>query len=125
MVFYKMAHLGIFFFPFLFRATPVAYGSSQATGLIRAAATGLPNCHSNARSEPCLKPTPKLTAMPIPSPLNEARGFNPHPYGYQSESFLLSHNRNFSPWKILRIIYTSYYYSHILWLRMTKMQHQR
>lgn len=39
-----------FFFFLLFRATPVAYGSSQARGRIGAAAAGLCHSHSNARS---------------------------------------------------------------------------
>ena len=42
-----------FFFSFvfcLFRATPTAYGVSQARGLIRATAAGLHQSHSNARS---------------------------------------------------------------------------
>ena len=52
------------FFPFLlFRAAPAAYGGSQATGYIRAAAAGLQHSHSqshsNARSEPRLRPTPQ------------------------------------------------------------------
>ena len=34
----------------LFRATPEAYGGSQARGLIGATATGLRHSHSNARS---------------------------------------------------------------------------
>ena len=46
-----------------FRATPVAHGVSQARGLIRAVAAGLCQSHSNARSEPRLRPTPQLTAM--------------------------------------------------------------
>ena len=41
-------------FPFfvfcLLRAAPVAYGGSQARGLIRAVATGLHHSHSNAAS---------------------------------------------------------------------------
>jgi len=41
----------------------VAYGGSQARGLIRAIAAGLHHSHSNARSEPCLPPTPQITAM--------------------------------------------------------------
>ena len=41
----------------LFRATTAAYGSSQARGLIGAAAEGLCLSHSNTRSEPCLQPT--------------------------------------------------------------------
>ena len=54
------------FCPFAFsRATPVAYGGSQA-GLIRAVATSLHHSHSNEGSEPHLRPTPQLTAMPDP-----------------------------------------------------------
>ena len=58
-----------FFFFSLFAiswAAPVAYGSSQARGLIGAVATGLHQSHSNAGSEPRLQPTPQLTAMPDP-----------------------------------------------------------
>ena len=40
------------FFLFLFLAAPVAYGSSQARGQIRAAAAGLHHSHSNTRSKP-------------------------------------------------------------------------
>ena len=41
----------IFFLSFcLFRATPTTYGGSQARGLIRAVAAGLPHSHSKARS---------------------------------------------------------------------------
>ena len=36
-----------FLFSYLFRAAPVAYGSSQARGPIGAAATGLYHSHSN------------------------------------------------------------------------------
>ena len=50
----------------LFRAAPAAYGGSQAKGRIGAAAAGLRHSHSNARSEPCLQPTPQLTATPDP-----------------------------------------------------------
>ena len=53
-------------FFFLFRAVPVAYGNSQATGPIRAAAAGLQHSHSNAGSEPHLWPTPWLMVMPDP-----------------------------------------------------------
>ena len=48
----------------LVRAAPVAYGNSQARGLIGAAAAGL--CHSNAGSKPHLQPTLQLMAMPDP-----------------------------------------------------------
>ena len=58
------AHFSIGFSPFLFfffwflRDTPAAYGGSQTTGLIGAAAAGLHHSHGNIRSEPCLQPTP-------------------------------------------------------------------
>ena len=57
----------IFFFFFgLFRAAPTAHRGSQARGQIRAIAAGLYHSHSNARSEPCLRPTPQLKAIPDP-----------------------------------------------------------
>ena len=40
------------------RAAAMAYGGSQARGLIGAVATGLHHSHSNAGSEPHLQPTP-------------------------------------------------------------------
>ena len=49
-----------------FRAAPVAYGDSQARGLIGAVAAGLHHSHSNTRSEPHLQPTPLLKATPDP-----------------------------------------------------------
>ena len=42
----------------------MAYGGSQARGLIRAEAAGLQHNHSNAGFEPHLQPTPQLTATP-------------------------------------------------------------
>ena len=47
-------------FFFLFSATPAAYGSSQASGQIRASVAGLHHSHSNAASELHLQPTPQL-----------------------------------------------------------------
>ena len=44
----------------------MAYGGSQARGLIGAVAAGLRQSHSNVGSEPDLRPTPQLTAMPGP-----------------------------------------------------------
>ena len=41
----------------------MAYGCSQARGLIGAVAAGLCHSHSNTGSEPCLRPTPQLIAM--------------------------------------------------------------
>ena len=46
----------------LFRATPVAYGGSQARGQIRTAAAGLGQSHSHVGSKPRLPPTPQRTA---------------------------------------------------------------
>ena len=46
-----------FFPPPFFRAAPTAYGSSQARGLTRIAATGLHHSHSPTRSELHLRPT--------------------------------------------------------------------
>jgi len=48
------------------RAAPVAYGGSQARGLIGAVATGLRQSHSNMGSEPHPQHASQLTAMPDP-----------------------------------------------------------
>ena len=63
-----------FFFFLVFRALPKAYGSSQARGRIGAVPASLHHSLSNARSKPCLWPTPQLTA--ILDPLSEARDWN-------------------------------------------------
>ena len=49
---------------FFLRATPAAYGGSQARGPIGTVATGLQhsNSHSDTRSEPHWQPTPQFTA---------------------------------------------------------------
>ena len=44
-------------FVLLFRATPMAFGGSQARSLIGATAASLHHSHSNARSKPQLRPT--------------------------------------------------------------------
>ena len=49
-----------------FRVTCAAYGGSQARGQVRAASAGLHYSHSNAGSEPRLRSTPQLMAMPDP-----------------------------------------------------------
>ena len=56
----------LFIYFVLSRAAPAAYGGSQARGLITAVAASLRQSHSNAGSEPCLRPTPQLTAPPDP-----------------------------------------------------------
>jgi len=55
-----------FFFVFfaISWAAPAAYGGSQARGRIGAVAASLRQSHSNAGSEPRLRPTPQLTATP-------------------------------------------------------------
>ena len=54
----------LFYLLLLFRAAPVAYGVSQAKGQIRATAATLRHSHSNAGSEPPLRPAPQLMATP-------------------------------------------------------------
>ena len=54
------------FFFFLFRAAPMAYGSSQVRGRIGAIAASPGHNHNNSGSEPGLQPTPQLTATPNP-----------------------------------------------------------
>ena len=55
-----------FFLVLLFRATPMACGSSQARGPIRAVAAGLLHSHRYTGLEVCLWPTLELTATPDP-----------------------------------------------------------
>ena len=57
----------------IFWAAPAAYGGSQARGPIGAIAAGLRQSHSNAGSEPRLRPTPQLTATPDLNPLSKGR----------------------------------------------------
>ena len=68
------------YFLFLFfvfsRATPVAYGRSQARGLIGAVAASLWLRHSNTRSEPGLQPTPQLTATLDHQSTEQGQGSN-------------------------------------------------
>ena len=67
-----------FFLTFcLFRATPLAYGGSQARSLIGAVASSLRQSHSNARSKLCLQPTSQLKAMPDPEPTERGQGIEP------------------------------------------------
>ena len=63
---YQITHDTFFFFFVLFRAALTAHGGSQARGTLGAEAAGLCHSHSNAGSEPCLKPTPQLMTMPDP-----------------------------------------------------------
>ena len=83
---------GFSFLLLFFRAAPAAYGGSQARGRIRATAASLH--HSHVGSEPRLRPTPELMAMLDPLPTDRSQGSNPCPHRYQSDLFLLSHDRN-------------------------------
>ena len=49
---------------FLFTTTPAAYGSSRASGLIRAIPVGLCHGRGNPGSEKHLQPKPQLAAIP-------------------------------------------------------------
>ena len=51
------------FFCLFFRATPIAYGGSQARGLKGATTVSLCHSHNNAGSEPCPQPTLSYRAM--------------------------------------------------------------
>ena len=64
--FYLYLFLKFLFIYLLFRATPAAYGGSQARGPIGVAAAGLHYSHSHAGSELHLGATPQLTATPDP-----------------------------------------------------------
>ena len=50
----------------LFRPALAEYGGSQVRDPIGAVAAGLHQGHSNVGSEPYLRPTTELTAMPEP-----------------------------------------------------------
>ena len=65
----------------LFRATPVAYGASQARGQIETVAASLRHSHSNMGSQPHLRPTPQLMATPDPLPTEPGQGSNLCPHG--------------------------------------------
>ena len=69
-------------FSFTFLGLHMACTSSQAKGQIRTAAASLCHSPSNARSEPCLQPTPQLNAMLDPSPSEQGQRSNLCPRGY-------------------------------------------
>ena len=56
----------IYLFILLFRATPMAYGVSQARGPRGATTVGLRHSHSNTGSKPHLRPTSQLMTSPDP-----------------------------------------------------------
>ena len=59
--------------PFFLMVVPMAYGGSQARDLIETIATGLYHSHSNARSEPHLRPNTTAQATPDLNPLIKAK----------------------------------------------------
>ena len=59
-------NINLILFFSLFRAAPAAYGNSQARGQIGAMAASVHHSPSNTGSEPRLRPTPQLMAMPDP-----------------------------------------------------------
>ena len=64
---------GFVLFSFLFRATPAAYGDSQARSRIGAVADGLHQSHSNLGSELHLQLHHSSWQHQILNPLSEAR----------------------------------------------------
>ena len=78
------------------RATPAAYGSSQIRGRNWSHSWSLHHSRSNTGSEPCLQPTPQLTATLDPQPTEQGQGSNPQLHGSQLDSFLLHHDGNSS-----------------------------
>ena len=65
-----------FYFFILSFVLLVAYGGSQAESNQNSFA-GLRQGHSNARSEPCLQPSPQLTTTLDPQPTDWGQGLNP------------------------------------------------
>ena len=63
MDFFNVVYTYVDFF-FLFGSPPVAYGSSQARGLIGASAAGLHHSQNNEEFKVYLQPAPQLTATP-------------------------------------------------------------
>ena len=63
---------------------------------IAAAATGHHHSYSNPGLKPRLRPTPQLTAMPVPSPMERDQPSNLCPHGSWAVSFPLSPNGNSS-----------------------------
>ena len=67
-LFFQPTNFILFLYFLLFKVVPLAYGGSQARSQIRATSAGLHHSHSHSHtgSEPCLWPTPQLTATPDP-----------------------------------------------------------
>ena len=76
----------------VFRAAPVAYGSSPARGRIRATGATLRHSHTKAGSKPHLRPTPWLMATHDPLTHWVRPGIEPAPSRTLLGLFLLHHN---------------------------------
>ena len=59
----------------------MAYGGSQARGVIGAAPAGLYQSHSHTGSKPCLRPTSQLKATLDPQLTEQGQELNPQPHG--------------------------------------------
>ena len=79
--FFLFLSLSLFFF-FGLSYAPLAFGSSQVRGRIRAKFVGLYPSSGNAMSGPHLRPTLQLTATPDPLPTERGQGSNLHPHVY-------------------------------------------
>ena len=96
----------LFFFFFFLRATPVAYGHSQARDH---------HSHSNTGSKPHLRPTPWFTATPDALPTERGQGSN------------LSHNGNSRRWGVFsqflsrKISLSTGLSTDVLWEQIVKM----
>ena len=90
----QISNLFLFFYFCLLRATPLAYGGSQARGWIGGTATGLHHGHSKVGSDPHMWPTPQLMATLDCLTTEQGQGLNLCPHGCQSDLFPLSHYEN-------------------------------
>ena len=75
-------------FCLLFRAAPMTDASSQASGRTRATAASLHHSRSHTGSELRLQLTPQFH----PQHTDRGQGLNPHPHGYQLDSFPRHHD---------------------------------
>ena len=82
----------ILFIYFAFQGLTHGIWKFPGQGSSQSYAASLCQSHNNSGSEPCLQPTPQLTATLDPQPTERGQGSNPHPHGYQFGSFPLRHN---------------------------------
>ena len=95
-----------FFFFLLFRASPAAYGGSQARGQIGAVAARLDHSHSNTRSELHLQSTPQFMATPQQARPRIKSTFSQRQYQVLN---LLSHNGNSRIFILFKVFLMSVY----------------